>query len=467
MPDKPFTLELTPEGMELLRKTVESHPTIERLRQTQDAILHILKNSTEIGKYRSSFREREQIKTTDSIIEKINDHRRDGEADYDLRHLRDVIGAQIICPYTDDVKAIIDWLYCSRSGQEYFVMIDDRSDVERRKQAREAKTGYRAYHVCLKLTPSVARARKLPDGSENEPFELQIKTALDAGWDFQTHDINYKAANVPPELRDHLKLISDTLGSIDKQTLLLRDSIIREKKIQGELREAACRLIFYRYFSNTQRVALGIDAIRIEQRRKSDIDTLERTLCEYFQSHGIDRIYVMGLALLALCRDSRLRQEQALSYASYLVKQAEEKGDQGQYILSLRMRALLRWAFHKTKHAVNDIRFLMQVTKETRDVNDYIYYVGELYEPSDKDTQLARKCVKKIKLSDNPENMDTLGAFYIHFGENVDELRYGLNLVREAKSRAQGTDLGPVLDAFCSYHEYIFLRQLSKLPRVL
>jgi ppGpp synthetase/RelA/SpoT-type nucleotidyltranferase len=465
--EKPLSPELIPQEIEQLQKTLESPPMIDRLNKTQDAILNILESKSEIEKHISNFRKREAIKCIDSVIGKINDHRRAGETYYDSACLKDLIGAQIICPYPDDVQVVINWLYGSKGGRKYFRIVENKRAIEKKRQEREDKTGYRAYHVCLKLKANIAKARSLPGGSENEQFELQIKTALDAGWDFKTHDITYRAFDTDPNLQHHMKLISDSLGSIDNQTLLLRNWIVEEQNIRRELRELACRLIFYGTLKEDQKVKLGIEKINIEQRQQSDIDKLEHALGKYHRSNGIDINYTIGLALIALCCDSWLKQEQSLSCASYLVKQAEEKDDKEEYLLSLRIRALLRWAFHKTRHAVDDMRYVMQVTKEHCDINDYVYYVSELYEVTDDDMQLAKECVKELQSSNIAGQKDTLGAYYIRFGENIEELRYGLNLVREAKELAQGSHLELKLDAFCSYHEYLFLRQFSKLQRIL
>jgi len=467
MTDKPHSPELTPQEIGLLQQALEKPSRIKLLSKTQEAILDILSSTHEIERHISNFRKREKIKSIDRIIEKINDHRRTGGTSYDVSCLEDLIGAQVICPYPDDVQDVIDWLYSSKGGRIYFKIVTPRKASEKERQERAYKTGYRAYHVCLKLKQNIAKARSLPDGSENEQFELQIKTTLEAGWDFKTHDITYRALDTDPDLRHHMKLISDSLASIDNQTLLLRDRIFEEQIIHRELREAACRLIFYVTLSGDQRKQLGIDKKNVEQWQQSDIDKLEKVLEQYPRINGIDLTYTIGLALLALCCESRYKQEQALSCASYLVNQAEKKADKQEYISSLRIRALLRWAFHKTRHAVDDMRYLIQVTKEDRDMNDYVYYVSDLYEPTYEDIQLAKQYLKEFESSASVERKDTVGAYYIRFGDNIDELRYGLKLVREAKESARGSHLEPVLDAFCSYHEYIFLRQLPRRREIL
>lgn len=469
MTNKPLSLELTPQEIDEFEKNLNKPSTIKRLKATQAAILDILKNSCSVGNRISNYREREDIKSTESALEKINDHRRDGETFYSADSCKDMIGAQIICPYPDDVHAVIDWLYSSGGGRHYFNIVSPRSEITRKQAERENRTGYRAYHICLKLKKPIAAARSLPSGSEHEHFELQIKTTLEAGWDFKTHDISYKAIIADPELQQHMKLISSSLYSIDQQTLLLRDQIVEEQIMLQELRVAAGRLLFCITLGDDEKKQLGIDNINIEQWQQKELEELEKTLELQRQRDGINRAYTVGLALLALCSQSSYKsyeQEKALSYASYLVSQALEKAHDLDYISSLRVRALLRWAFHKTRHAVEDMRYLVEHTGEVRDKNDYVYYVTELREPTQEDLQLAAKCIKSLDINADLEFKDTLGAYYICLGETVDDLRNGLKLVREAKEQARDSRLQSVLDAFCSYHEYVYLRRLSKVRRM-
>lgn len=462
---KPLSPEISPQEIDEFEKHLMNPDTIKRLQETQMAVLDILEKAREIQSHRSAFREREEIKSTESALEKINDHRRAGETSYDIENCKDMIGAQIICPYPDDVQAVVDWLYEPKGGRAFFTIVSPRSEINKKQQERENRTGYRAYHICLKLKPSIARARSLPANADKEHFELQVKTTLEAGWDFKTHDVTYKAIDADPELQKHMKLISDSLNSIDRQTLLLRDRIVEEQTMLQELRVAASRLLFYVTLKDDEKKGLGIDKKNIEQWKQSDLNQLERALERERQSNGITHLYTVGLALLALCCNSRYKQEKALSCASYLVSQAAEKDAESDYISSLRIRALLRWACHKTRHAVDDMDYVFKRTNEVRDMNDYLYYVTELYEPTFTDIKLAEQCLKSLESSDKLEDIDTIGAYYIRFGKNADELRKGLDLIRRAKESARGDRLQPVIDAFCAYHEYIFLRRLSKVPR--
>ena len=466
MKNKPPSPELTPQQINELENYLKDPDTINRLKETHKAVVNTLKRATKIKRHVSTLRERTEIKNIESVCEKINDHRRDDNTSYDIEDCKDVIGAQIICPYPDDVDAVIDWLYDPKGGKEFFHITSPRKEVNKKQQEREERTGYRAYHIHLKLKSRVAKDRSLPTGADKEHFELQVKTTLEAGWDFKTHDVSYKAIVADPELQKHMKLISNSLVSIDRQTLLLRDRIIEEQTMLQELRVAASRLLFYIHLSDDEKKRLGVDQKRIELWNIGDLNKLEKALEIEKQNNGINLLYTIGLALLALCRKSRYKQEQALSCASYLVNKADEKSVEPDYIRSLRIRALLRWAFHKTRHAVDDMSYILQRTKELGYMNDYLYYVSELHEPTENDMKLARQCLAALESSRELEHIDTIGAYYIRFGKDVDELRKGLDFIRQAKELARGDKRQPVVDAFCSYHEYIYLKQLSKLQRI-
>lgn len=473
MASKPTSPELTPVQINKLEQYFENPNTIERLKVTQKAIIDYLKKRKVIKKHMSTYRPREDIKSKESALEKINNHRRDEDKTYDIKKCTDLIGVQILCPYPDNVTAIMEWLFKPNGGKAFFKIVTTKDEIFKKQKVREETTGYRAYHVCLKIKPRIARLLNLPNSAPNEHFELQIKTTLEAGWDFKTHDISYKAKDADPEIQTHMRLISDSLNSIDQQTLLLRDRLIEEQLILQELRIAASRLIFYvtlKKIKDDFEQLLGVKDKKIEQWKEKDLNKIEKSLEKYLENNGTDLFFTVGLALIALCsqdRDkSRYQQEKALSYASDLVKKYNKKVSRDQYISSLRIRALLRWAFNKTRYAVDDMKYVFQVTEKPRDINDCLYYIIELRNPQNEDIELANQLIKKLESSGQVEHIDTIGAYYIRFGENIKELQHGLELIRKAQKDAKDTELQPVLDAFCRYHEYIYLKRLSKVRRI-
>lgn len=454
--------ELTLSEIDQLKNQLENPTRRERLKEVQKAIVHILKNTDELKGHFSDIHARDEIKTINSLVEKINKYRREGLIHYDLGCVEDLIGAQMLCPYPDDLRMVLDWLYSRNGGRVFFQLVTNKRTAEKEKCQRENETGYRAYHICLKLKSRTVRLRSLPEGSENEQFELQVKTLLEAGWDTKTHDLTYKAQESTPDLQEHMKLISNALAAIDEQTILLRGRIRQEQTASRELRQAAGRLLFYISLDDEQKKQLGIAGKNIEKWQQADIRQLTKAVEQYYQNNGIDHTLTLGLALLALYQGDLYYQERTLSSASCLVRQADEKGKQECLISALRSRALLRWAFQKTRYAVEDMRIVLQYSNELRDKNSFVYYICELHEPDKSDLQKAQSYLAELENSEKFLFRDTAGTYYIRFGESQEEIRKGLDIVREANEAAKGTPFELVSDAFRTYHEYLCVRQLSK-----
>jgi len=316
------------------------------------------------------------------------------------------------------------------------------------------------------------KALSLPAGSENDKFELQIKTFLEAAWDAQTHDVTYRARDTDPDLAEHMKLISHGLTGVDRQTILLRQRIQEEQIARRELREGAIGLLFYVSLDDDQKKQLGIAAKNIEQWQQTDAEKFEEVLEQYYRSKGIDLTFTVGLAFLALYEENRYKQERALSSASCLVSQAEKEKPKEVPCSALRVRALLRWAFHKTQHAVDDMRQVVECSDEIRDKNSFVYFVSELHEPKNADLEKAWQCLRDLEEKSNSVDIDqqtrvkdTIGKFYIRFGTTIEEISKGLNLVQQANEIGRQSLLAPLSRAFRAYHEYLFIRQLSKLRR--
>lgn len=477
---QPFTPELTPvEISERWQRLY--HPPVGRdeswrdcLLEVQEAIVDLIETTPELAKYFRILRPRKEkgqnsIKTFTSIIEKINTYRRNGDTSYDIDSLNDLIGAQMLCPYLDDINEVLNWLYDRQRGGQFFQLDTTRKTAEKEKREREEKTGYRAYHICLRLKENVVRCRNLPPGSEMYKFELQIKTLLEAAWDGKTHDVTYKAKGIEGSLLEHMKFISHSLTAIDEQTKLLRYAIEEEKNAQSELRNAALLQLFYVSLTEDGKKQLQIENTRIEDWQQEDADKLEDRLQKY--EKGIDKIFCIGLALLALYKGDRYMQEKALSYCTALVKQAEIGTTLHK---ALRVRTFLRWAFRYTPHALRDIDYCLEHFDDSstiRDKNDFVYYICDVREPDDTDLNKARRFLKELKnnLKSGMEmpwaHIDTIARFYIRFAETEADVNKGLKYGQQAKESAKTEEEKRVSNAYQRYNEYLAIRQIARLRR--
>jgi ppGpp synthetase/RelA/SpoT-type nucleotidyltranferase len=463
MKTKPSISELTPEEISEVHRKLDERPAkggpswIERLREVQEEVTKILENKI-VGEG-TLLHSRKQVKTPTSIIEKINTHRRSGESTYGITNLDDLIGAQMLCPYLDDVDRVLNWLYDRQGGRKYFQLVTRRKTSEKEMQEREKRTGYRGYHICLKLKKGVAP--KLPSGSESDKFELQIKTILEASWAGKTHDVIYKNKDIDPNLLEHMRFFSHSLNAIDEQTKLLRYQIKEDKNARHELRRAAILLFFYISLNDKEKRQLGIDK-DISDWQQKDVKKFEESMKKCENSF----LCSLGFGLLALYDADRYKEEQALAYASLATKRAK---DEPNLHKALRLRAQLRWAFHQIRPALYDLNYCLKHFNDNRtiwDKNDFVYYICELYEIDSSDLNKARLYVTELEKAHKKSTyLDTIGAFYVRFAKDKDELAKGLTKFQEAAQIKKSAKDEKVSQAFRRYSEYLATRQLARLLR--
>ena len=473
MAAKPSTPELTPEEILELRPRLYNPPSEggdsweDKLLKVQKAIVEIFESSELAKHYFRILYPRKNVKTFESIIEKINTNRRNGEISYDINSLDDLIGAQMLCPYPDDIKKVLDWLYDEREGKEFFQVDPQREDAENEKQEREEKSGYRAFHICLRLKEDNVYARNLPSGSETYKFELQIKTLIEAAWDVKTHDVTYKERGIEPTLLEHMELISHSLTAIDEQTKLLRYHIEEEQNAQNALRRASTLLVFYVSLSKDEREQLMIGDKSIDEWQQEDLNRLEKGLKKYQERNGIDRAFCIGHGLLALCTEKLYKQEVALSYISLLVKQAKKE----ELHRALRARALLRWAFQHMQHSLDDLKYCIDHFDDEdtiSDKNDFVFYICDLYKPRKGDLKRAQEFLKELEADLNSgknvlwQIIDTISRFYIRFAKTEDDINKGLMYAQQLNEIEKTEEGKKVSDAFKKYHDYLAIKQIAR-----
>jgi len=444
----------------------------DQLREVQKCTLKILSGEPKLEGYYRSIHNRNDVKCIDSIIEKIHARRREGDLSFNLDCVEDLIGAQMICPYADDIAHILDWLYSQQGGRHFFEILTTRSAAESERQRRERNTGYRAYHVCLKLKSNTIRDNQLPKESQKCIYELQIKTSLEAAWDAQSHDVTYKPRDTEPDLAEHMKLISQGLAAIDGQTVLLRRRIREEQVVRQELREVAIRLFFYVSLGDQEKSQLGFPKKDVTLWDDNDIKPIEQNLLNLHRGNKIDIPFALGQALVALKNENRYEKERALSAASYLVQMASQRRNKKNLVRALYNRALIRWAFHKAAYAVQDMREVLEMEDNLGNKNTFIYYVCEAYGPKDSDIKRAYQYVEDLKkdcgTADKGQKvgiLDTLGRFAITFGKTMEAKKEGLDYISHAAALAKDTPLEPLVMAFQSYHNYLYIRELPKVTK--
>ena len=120
-----------------------------------------------------------RVKTEQSLQEKLY---RKGEKYKSLQDITDLLGARIICFFSDDVDKI------GARVQNEFVIDADKS-TDKRAQLRVDAFGYLSLHYICALPHKAG----FPEELCRFQFEIQIRTALQHVWAAINHDIGYKS----------------------------------------------------------------------------------------------------------------------------------------------------------------------------------------------------------------------------------------------------------------------------------
>jgi len=191
---------LSPHGEALLAQFCELRPQLERLcEQVYDLLTQTLR---EQGIELNTIEHR--VKTETSLAGKLE---RKGDKYQTLEDITDLVGIRIITFYTDDVDKV------AAIVQKLFA-VDWENSVDKRKVHQLTSFGYNSLHyIC-----------RLKEGSQ--PFEIQMRTALQHVWSAIEHDIGYKGAvKLPPEYRRQFSRLAGMLELADDEFSRLRTTM--------------------------------------------------------------------------------------------------------------------------------------------------------------------------------------------------------------------------------------------------
>ena len=160
------------------------------------------------------------FKTNTKIAEKLA-RKREADSGASPRSITDVIGMTVVVHYPDQIEILIRTVLAELT----------RESIDSQKVERVRKPGYFATHVDL-LSHNAAH-----DGLF---CELQVKTMLHDAWSAKMHDLNYKPAGViDPRLDAMMRVVADSLESIEAQSQTLRDLITERWRFEARWRAAA------------------------------------------------------------------------------------------------------------------------------------------------------------------------------------------------------------------------------------
>lgn len=136
-----------------------------------------------------------------------------GEKYSSLSDITDILGARIICFFSDDADKI------AKCVEQMFV-IDRENSIDERAVTEPHTFGYLSIHYICSLPDN----GEYPPNVLNKKFEVQIRTNLQHTWAVIDHDLGYKNDfGVPRSVVRGFSRISGLLELADEQFVKLRD----------------------------------------------------------------------------------------------------------------------------------------------------------------------------------------------------------------------------------------------------
>ena len=197
--------QLPPHSEALLTQFIEIRPQLLTL---SDQVYDLLRQTfSEQGIELNTIEHR--VKSVDSLKGKLE---RKGDKYKTLEDITDLIGLRIITFYTDDVDKV------AAIVQQLFD-VDWEHSVDKRKLHELTSFGYNSLHYICR------------EKGGHQPFEIQMRTALQHVWSAIEHDIGYKGAvKLPPEYRRQFSRLAGMLELADDEFSRLRTTMVNYRR---------------------------------------------------------------------------------------------------------------------------------------------------------------------------------------------------------------------------------------------
>lgn len=152
-----------------------------------------------------------RIKSPESIAGKLHRQKVDITAENAKKHLNDIAGIRIICPYAKDIYFLADLLREMPDGN----ILSEKDYVTHSKPS-----GYRSYHMIIEIP--IYHSGK----TETLPIEIQIRTEAMNFWATLEHQAKYKyKEHIPKHLSDELVICADKIAELDQRMFLIHEII--------------------------------------------------------------------------------------------------------------------------------------------------------------------------------------------------------------------------------------------------
>ena len=197
-----------------------------------------------------------RIKSSDSMITKINSRYKDGKYDYKMQ---DLIGIRIVLYFKEDVDLCEDIITKKFSIVEKVV---DKNDTDTFKAQR-------INYVCSLPEKEIGMFEDAIWGLPvDKTFEIQIRTIFSEGWHEIEHDFRYKCKNDWTELEDLSRILNGIYATLENcdWTIL---SLLNE--------------VSYNHYKNKNWIPMLKNTFRI--RIKEDNEKSMNDILEYFNKN--------------------------------------------------------------------------------------------------------------------------------------------------------------------------------------
>lgn len=143
----------------------------------------------------------DRLKSSQSIIEKLQRKGMPCNAESARRNLNDIAGVRVICNYIDDIYTVAEML----TAQDDVTLIKRKDYISCPKP-----NGYRSLHLVIQTPVYLSEKKELVN------VEVQIRTIAMDFWASLEHELKYKTDEyVSAELAGQLKECAETIAATD------------------------------------------------------------------------------------------------------------------------------------------------------------------------------------------------------------------------------------------------------------
>lgn len=152
-----------------------------------------------------------RLKTKESAIKKLEEKGCKITIENLIKHVNDIVGIRIVCPFLSDVYVVINMLKNCKT----FIIDDEKDYITNPKD-----TGYISYHLIVSVPV------QLQEGIEYFKAEIQVRTMAMDFWASLDHKLQYKFNKIiPDEIKYEMYKCSVDIKNVDDKMLALKNFI--------------------------------------------------------------------------------------------------------------------------------------------------------------------------------------------------------------------------------------------------